>query len=81
MFNVTTPPHNVLGYVWPGTPGQPGLGMFGTGVPDTYGPNGSDGYWLMLRPLPPGRHTVHFSAGAAPPWLDVTYDFTVAPTK
>jgi hypothetical protein len=48
----------------------------GTGVADTYYPNGSDGYWLMLTPLQPGKHTVHFSAGS-PPFLDVTYHFTV----
>jgi hypothetical protein len=78
VFSVTTPSRNVLGYAWPGIPGQPGLGTFGTGVADTYYPNGSDGYWLMLKPLTPGRHTVHFSAGSNPIWLDVTYVFTVA---
>jgi len=72
IFSVTTPSHNILGFVWPG------IGPYGTGAADTYYPNGSDGYWLMLTPLTPGKHTVHFAAGA-PPWLDVTYHLTVRP--
>jgi hypothetical protein len=70
MFSVTTPEHNILGVPWPG------IGPFGTGAADTYYPNGSDGYWLMLTPLTPGQHTVRFTAGS-PPWLDVTYHLTV----
>ena len=39
----------------------------------------SDGYWIMLAPLPAGQHTVHFSAKL--PSLsfavDVTYNLTV----
>lgn len=70
MFNVTTPSHNTVGIPWPG------IGPYGTGVADTYGPNGSDGYWLMLTPLTPGPHTVHFTTGDG--FLDVTYRFTVA---
>ena len=27
-----------------------------------YGPLASDGYWIMLAPLPPGRHEIHFGA-------------------
>jgi hypothetical protein len=85
-FSVTTPSQNVLGYTWPGVPGQRGLGKpgerglgkCGTCVADTYYPNGSDGYWLMLKPLTLGHHTVHFSGGG---FLDVTYGFTVAPDK
>lgn len=26
----------------------------------TYAPNVSDGYWLMVPPLPAGKHTIHF---------------------
>jgi hypothetical protein len=69
VFNVTTPSHNILGLPWPG------IGMFGTGIADTYGPNGSDGYWLMLTPLTPGKHTVHFTGFDG--GLDVTYYLTV----
>ncbi len=32
-----------------------------TGVPEgTYAPNVSDGYWLLLPPLPAGSHTIYF---------------------
>ncbi|MEQ1484413.1 hypothetical protein [Methyloglobulus sp.] len=44
----------------------------------------SDGYWVMLNPLPPGEHTIHFtSASAAFPdfALDVTYHLTVSALK
>jgi hypothetical protein len=39
----------------------------------------SDGYWIMLKPLSPGTHTLNFS-GALPQFgfsLDVTYNITV----
>ena len=41
----------------------------------------SDGFWLMLKPLAAGSHTIHFTAenpvtGFA---LDVTYNITVTP--
>lgn len=73
-FPVTTPSHNILGFVWPG------IGPYGTGIADTYYPNGSDGYWLMTTPLPRGPHTVRFSWGD-PPWLEVSYEFTVGPGR
>jgi hypothetical protein len=34
----------------------------------------ADGYWVLLDPLPPGEHTIHF---AASPVLDVTYTLTI----
>jgi len=68
-FSITTPAHNILGVPWPG------IGPFGTGIADTYYPNGSDGYWVMLTPLAPGLHTIHFTSGDG--FLDVTYRFTV----
>lgn len=42
----------------------------------------SDGYWVMVEPLPPGKHTIHFegvfASGTATGWLqNVTYQFTV----
>lgn len=44
----------------------------------------SDGYWVMLPPLPPGAHTIHFGGHLSiPEWgsefsQDVTYHLTVA---
>jgi hypothetical protein len=40
----------------------------------------SDGYWVMLAPLPKGEHTIHIYAAAGPGFnLDVTYHLTVGP--
>ncbi len=43
-------------------------------------PAASDGYWLMLEPLPPGTHTINFG-GTSPTdfQLNVTYEITVVP--
>ncbi len=47
----------------------------------------SDGYWIMLKPLPVGKHTLHFKGkvkqaeGTEPFDLDVTYMLTVAEKK
>jgi hypothetical protein len=40
-----------------------------------------DGYWLMLKPLSPGKHVIHFTASNATTGfaLDVTYNVTVTP--
>ena len=35
----------------------------------------SDGYWIMLKPLRPGKHTIHFKGGN----IDVTYHLKVNP--
>ncbi len=34
--------------------------VFGLSPAGTDAPNVSDGYWLMLPPLPAGKHTIHF---------------------
>ena len=48
------------------------------GVPaDTYGPSVSDGYFLLLAPLAPGNHTIHFSSTAGGVTQEVTYYLTV----
>ena len=45
----------------------------------------SGGYWVMLKPLPPGKHTVRFRGRAKHKELpkelkvEVTYHLTVAP--
>jgi hypothetical protein len=44
----------------------------------TYGPSVADGYYLMLAPLSPGRHTIHITAGDDESvHVDVTYHLTV----
>ncbi|HUK52752.1 MAG TPA: hypothetical protein VL099_05620 [Candidatus Binatia bacterium] len=48
-------------------------------VKGTYFPAVDDGYYVMVAPLPPGHHTVHFH-GSVPSsgfTLDVTYHLTV----
>jgi hypothetical protein len=52
-------------------------------VPTLVSPAVSDGIWLMLRPLPPGPHTIRFG-GSFPViggvfQLDITYHVTVTP--
>jgi hypothetical protein len=53
------------------------------GVPYQEGwhyPNVSDGFWVMLAPLPSGSHVIRlkYPATGAEPWLDVTFRLTVA---
>jgi hypothetical protein len=48
----------------------------------TRGRSASDGYWLMLEPLPPGPHVIHFQGAlVSGPFVgfsqDVTYNLTV----
>lgn len=52
--------------------------------PGTYGPCVTDGYWLMLSPLPHGQHTLHFDAvvdfgGGNTFTQDITYHIEVVP--
>ena len=35
-----------------------------------------DGYYLLLEPLAPGKHEIHFKAST---WIDITYHITVVP--
>lgn len=44
----------------------------------------TDGYWILLRPLPPGPHTIFFRAvldfgGGSTFEVQVTYNLTIAP--
>ncbi|MFS8069877.1 MAG: hypothetical protein ACMG6S_26225 [Byssovorax sp.] len=44
----------------------------------------ADGYWIMLRPLPPGEHKLHFAGKMTFPdkstfGTDLTYTITVEP--
>jgi hypothetical protein len=56
--------------------------FFGCDTPaGHYEPLLADGFFLMLKPLPPGPHTLHFSGTIGDPvnfTLDITYDLTVA---
>lgn len=40
----------------------------------------ADGYWLMLKPLSPGTHTLRIGGGHVAFGVDVTYHLTVLPT-
>jgi hypothetical protein len=67
-FCFSLPPDDVLTFI--------GEGPFS---PGTYCPAVDDGYYVMLAPLAPGKHTVHFH-GEIPSFdfsLDVTYELTV----
>jgi hypothetical protein len=60
----------------------PAGAVFGLKV-GTFTPDVADGYWLMLPPLPAGRHTIHFrgiiSGGPfAGTDIEVTYKLTVS---
>jgi hypothetical protein len=47
-FTYTLPHDNILAF------------LFGAAIPaGKYKPAVSDGYWLMLKPLAPGKHTIH----------------------
>lgn len=52
-------------------------------VPGDYSPAVSDGWWIMLEPLPQGQHEIHFyvvfqtKAGDLIGEVDVTYHLTV----
>lgn len=54
------------------------------GVPELHSEAVSDGYWVMLRPLPVGDHTINFrgadaAAVAGGLVTEVTYKVTIAP--
>lgn len=54
-----------------------GLWQWGL-IPGTYGPSVDDGMYVMLTPLPPGQHNIHFTAKLGDGFeLDVTYYLTV----
>jgi hypothetical protein len=45
----------------------------------TYEPCVDAGYYLAVRPLPPGEHTIRFGGSVSGLVVDVTYHITVAP--
>ncbi len=69
VFGFTLPDDNVIHW-WTGNPYTAG----------TYFPAVDDGYYVMLSPLPPGNHVIHFHgwAPSANFSLDITYYLTVS---
>jgi len=66
-FTVIAPPKGLV------PPGQ-------LSVPGNTDPIVSDGYWLLLSPLPVGPHVIHFHAETSGGFaLDVTYQLTIGP--
>ena len=63
--------------------GDTSMTVFDPCITGTRQPGVSDGYWIMLTPLSPGPHTIHFHGIEQFPSgdfeLDVNYDFTVTP--
>jgi hypothetical protein len=59
------------------------LQFFGVNAPaGHYESAVSDGYWVMLKPLSKGHHTINFGGTFGPPvnfTLDITYDVNVVP--
>jgi hypothetical protein len=51
--------------------------IFGVGDV-TLQPAAADGFYLTVRPLPPGSHTLHVRAVFGSDAIDVTYNLTVA---
>jgi len=52
--------------------------IYGTNFPSgSHFPALDDGYYVMLEPLPPGQHFVHFAGGNGTFALDVTYHLTI----
>jgi hypothetical protein len=64
-FGFTLPADNLFSAVYP-----PPNNYYQEG---TYFPGVDFGYYIMLQPLTPGNHTLHFGAS----WLDITYNLTV----
>jgi hypothetical protein len=67
LFNVQLPPGNLFG-------------ADETVVPElVLSPSGEQGYYLFVRPLPPGSHLIHWVASGCSPGFtqDITYQLTV----
>lgn len=70
MFTFSLPKTNVLGIDYCENPETAQLGQ-----------SVSNGYYLMLAPLPAGKHVIRFG-GAFPDFsLDITYHLTVVPVR
>ena len=67
VFTLPSPPNNVFTAI--------GEGTFAAG---SYFPAVGDGYYVMLAPLPPGHHKIHFAGSEDGFALDVTYYLNVS---
>jgi hypothetical protein len=56
------------------------LGYAGVDATGPIFPAVADGYYLMLRPLPPGQHVINFGGVMDGETLDVTYHVMVTST-
>jgi hypothetical protein len=69
VFDLTLPDGNLFSTPPPPVP----AGIYPIAV--------DDGYYLMLKPLSPGKHLLHFH-GSIPSFnftLDITYQLTISP--
>jgi len=53
--------------------------ILGLPLPGVYTPDVDEGYYLMLAPLSPGKHTIHFTGNNVDLGysVDTTYNLTV----
>jgi hypothetical protein len=70
LFNVQLPPGNILGL---GEDVLPELVL---------SPSAEEGFYLFVKPLSPGEHTVHWEAeGCTATPQDITYELTIVPSE
>jgi hypothetical protein len=58
----------------------PADNLFGLDAGFVLEPCADEGYYLVLSPLTPGHHTIHFGGAYNSTSVDVTYDLTVQPS-
>ena len=70
-------------FTWGPLPDNNVLELFGFNAPEGAARlSAADGFYLMLKPLSVGRHTLHYTGTFGPPinfTLDITYNLTVSP--
>jgi hypothetical protein len=76
IFNVQLPVNNILG-LHDNTPNVVGDGLEADEL--VLSPSAEQGYYLFVRPLSPGAHTIHWTATGCVPnkKQDITYNLTV----
>ena len=66
-FDIALPPNNILGIDIEKNP------------PAIYSPVIDDGFYVMLKPLQQGLHTIHFHAESGTFVQEVTYNLDIVP--